>query len=312
MEDSKLSEQQETNPSPEPVEKQDPETAVPQEIEEELPEEGDAETNEKAVREISQTELPRIVEALLFATDEPLPLPKIKAILPDKIDVRKIKAAIDDINRRLSAEHHPYEIVEVAGGYQFRTVQYYHPWVRQLFREKVSRRLSQSALETLAIIAYKQPLTKAEIESIRGVMVDGAMKTLLERRLIRIAGRSEKPGRPLLYETTKDFLRYFGLKHIEDLPKLEEFEQLVKAQSGTTQAEAAAPKTEVEPVAPIEPEPADVSPEEQEPEASDAETDDLLLDSDEPDLQEQDEVEADAEQEEHIEELDDPKEDKSA
>ncbi len=197
----------------------------------------DEQAHEQTVREVSQTELPRIVEALLFATDEPLTLQKIKSILPDKIDIRRIKAAIDDTNRRLSAEHHPYEIVEVAGGYQFRTVQYYHPWVRQLFRDKISRRLSQSALETLAIVAYKQPLTKAEIEAIRGVMADGAMKTLLERRLIRINGRSEKPGRPLLYETTKDFLRYFGLKHIDDLPKLEEFEQLVKAQAENAPAE---------------------------------------------------------------------------
>lgn len=195
-------------------EEQKPETVENQENDEEKP--------------AKTAEMKRIIEALLFASDEPIPLQKIKAILPDTPDIRKIRSAIDQLNDQLCAEHHPFEIVEIAGGFQIRTVQYYHTWVKKLFKQRINRRLSPSALETLAIIAYKQPLTKAEIESIRGVVADGAMKTLLERRLIRIAGRSEKPGRPLLYEVTRDFLKYFGLKHISDLPNLEEFEKMVK------------------------------------------------------------------------------------
>lgn len=196
------------------------------------------EEQKEEIREVGQSELPRIIEAVLFASDEPLNLQRLKDILPRKPDIRKIRAAIDDINQRFSAEHHPFEVVEVAGGYQFRTVPYYHPWVRQLFKDRVNRRLSRSALETLAVIAYKQPVTKAEIESIRGVVADGAMKTLLERRLITITGRSEKPGRPLLYGTTKDFLKYFGLNHLDDLPKIEEFEAMARQQQEETMDEA--------------------------------------------------------------------------
>lgn len=178
-----------------------------------------------------QTQFQLILEALLFATDEPLNIVRLKSILPGRVDARKIKAAVENINERLKEENHPFEVIEVAGGYQFRTRQYYHTWLRQLFKDRIARRLSQSALETLAVIAYKQPVTRAEIEAIRGVLADGAMKTLLERRLIKIEGRSEKPGRPLLYGTTKDFLRHFGLSHLEDLPKLEEFEELAKTQA---------------------------------------------------------------------------------
>lgn len=182
-----------------------------------------------------------IIEALLFATDEPLTIPKLRSILPGRTDARKIKSALDEINKRLAEGNHPFECVEVAGGYQLRTNPTYHRWIKQLFKEKINRRLSQSGLETLAIIAYKQPITKAEVETIRGVIADGAMKTLLERRLIEIAGRSEKPGRPLLYQTTKDFLKYFGLRHLDDLPKLEEFEEMAKAKAAEEiQAEAPA------------------------------------------------------------------------
>jgi segregation and condensation protein B len=100
--------------------------------------------------------------------------------------------------------------------------------VRQIFQDKAARRLSIQALECLSIIAYRQPLSKAEIEAIRGVISDGAMKTLLEKRLVTITGRSEKPGRPLLYGTTPEFLKYFGLNRVNDLPKIEEFEAMVR------------------------------------------------------------------------------------
>ncbi|NLL14243.1 MAG: SMC-Scp complex subunit ScpB [Fibrobacter sp.] len=170
----------------------------------------------------------RILEALLFASDELLSAARIKAILPDNPDARKIRKMVDKINVQLQKERHPFEIVEIGGGYQFRTVAYYHPWVRQIFKEKAAKKLSIQALECLAIIAYKQPVSKAEIEAIRGVVSDGAMKTLLEKKLVTISGRSDKPGKPLQYSTTHEFLKYFGLNKIEDLPRIEEFEAIAR------------------------------------------------------------------------------------
>ncbi|MBN1982042.1 MAG: SMC-Scp complex subunit ScpB [Chitinivibrionales bacterium] len=171
----------------------------------------------------------RILEALLFASDEILTSQRLKQLLPNQPDVPTVKKMVAQINVQLQSERHPFEIIEVAGGFQFRTIAYYHVWVQQLFKEKSAKRLSVQALECLAIIAYKQPLSKAEIESIRGVLSDGAMKTLLERRLVTITGRSEKAGRPLLYGTTNEFLQYFGINKLSDLPSLEEFEALAKA-----------------------------------------------------------------------------------
>ena len=174
----------------------------------------------------------RVLEALLFASDEILTTDKIKAIVPGMPDGRKIRQMVEKINAQLGKERHPFEIVEIGGGYQFRTVSYYYPWVVQLFKEKAAKKLSIQSLECLAIISYKQPITKAEIESIRGVLSDGAMKTLLEKRLVTITGRSEKPGRPLLYATTREFLAYFGINKIADLPRIEEFEAMAKEKLG--------------------------------------------------------------------------------
>jgi segregation and condensation protein B len=170
----------------------------------------------------------RILEALLFASDELLTAARLKTILPGSPDARQIRKMADKINVQLQKERHPFEIVEIGGGYQFRTVSFYHTWVRQIFKEKASKKLSVQALECLAIIAYKQPLSKAEIEAIRGVVSDGAMKTLLEKHLVVISGRSEKPGRPLLYATSGEFLKYFGLNKIADLPRIEEFEAIAR------------------------------------------------------------------------------------
>ncbi|MDO5575875.1 MAG: SMC-Scp complex subunit ScpB, partial [Fibrobacter sp.] len=186
------------------------------------------ENEEKSSERNDSTESMRILEALLFASEELLTVTKIKSILPDNPDARSIRKIVEKINAQLQKERHPFEIVEIGGGYQFRTVAYYHPWVRQIFKEKAAKKLSIQALECLAIIAYKQPISKAEIEAVRGVVSDGAMKTLLERRLVTIAGRSDKPGRPLLYGTTTEFLKYFGLNKMEDLPKIEEFEAIAR------------------------------------------------------------------------------------
>jgi segregation and condensation protein B len=170
----------------------------------------------------------RILEAVIFASTEIITPARLKQILPDAPDLRVIRQMVAKLNEKFQKERHPFEIVEVGGGYQFRTVPYFHPWVQQLFKEKSRKRLSIQALESLAIIAYKQPITKAEIESIRGVISDGAMKTLLEKRLITIVGRSEKPGHPLLYGTSPLFISYFGINKIADLPRIEEFEAMAR------------------------------------------------------------------------------------
>ncbi|MBD3345969.1 MAG: SMC-Scp complex subunit ScpB [Chitinivibrionales bacterium] len=174
------------------------------------------------------TEQAQILEALVFASDEAVSLNKLKEILPGRPDARQIRKLISEINHKLQKQRHPFEIVDVAGGYQVKTVPYFAPWIRQLFKEKPAKKLSAQALECLAVIAYKQPITKAEVEEIRGVLSDGAMKTILEKHLVTIAGRSDKPGRPLFYATTNTFLDYFGIKSINDLPKIEEFEEMAK------------------------------------------------------------------------------------
>ena len=174
----------------------------------------------------------RILEAVLFASDELLTTERLKSIVPGQPDARKIRQLVDKINIQLQKERHPFEIAEIGGGYRFRTVSYYYQWVQQLFKEKAAKKLSIQSLECLAIISYKQPITKAEIEAIRGVLSDGAMKTLLEKRLVTVSGRSEKAGRPLLYATTKEFLTYFGINKLADLPKVEEFEAMAKEKLG--------------------------------------------------------------------------------
>ncbi len=190
------------------------------------------------------TESMRILEAILFASEEPLTNARLKQLVPGDPDARALRKMVDELNTRLQRERHPFEIVEVAGGYQFRTISYYSSSVRQLLKEKAVKKLSIQALECLAIIAYKQPITKAEIEGIRGVVSDGAMKTLLERRVVTIAGRSDKPGRPLLYATTKEFLTYFGLKKLSDLPRIDEIEALAKEKFGDLESEFAQMKAE--------------------------------------------------------------------
>jgi segregation and condensation protein B len=196
------------------------------------------------------TEDMRILEALLFASDDILTPAKIKKIMPGEPDVRRIRKMIEEINAHLQRERHPFEIVELGGGYQFRTVAYYHPWLRKLLQERTVKKLSIQALECLAIIAYKQPLSKAEIEAIRGVLSDGAMKTLLERKLVTVGGRSDKPGRPLLYVTTPQFLRYFGINKLDDLPSIEEFEAIAREKMEEISEEAFADMEQATGIAP--------------------------------------------------------------
>jgi len=164
-----------------------------------------------------------ILEALLFVAEEPVSLDKLKEIL-DAYSRREIAAFLEEL--RASYEGRGLQLVEVAGGYRLATRPELAPWIRKLQTAKPAR-LSRAALETLAIIAYKQPITRPEIEAIRGVTVDGVLKTLTERDLIRILGRKPEPGRPLLYGTSRAFLEYFGFKDLSELPALREIEELV-------------------------------------------------------------------------------------
>ncbi|MEJ2054759.1 MAG: SMC-Scp complex subunit ScpB [Calditrichaceae bacterium] len=172
--------------------------------------------------------LDQIIEALIFASDVPIPSRKIKEIVPDTGE-RELKKSITRINERYKKSKAPFEIIEVAGGYQIVTLPDYSEWIRKLYISRTKNRLTQRALETLAIIAYKQPITKTEIESIRGVSADTVIRTLIERKLITVTGREKAPGNPLLYGTTRFFLEYFGLKDINELPKLREIDELLKS-----------------------------------------------------------------------------------
>jgi len=163
----------------------------------------------------------RIVEALLFVSDEPLPAARLAEIVGDT-DARKVRALIDQINAEYDGAGRPFRIEEIAGGFQMLSRPEFKRWLMQLVEGKDARRLSQAALETLAVVAYKQPVLRADIESVRGVQAGEMLRGLLERGLIRIAGRSERLGRPLLYGTTKKFLDIFGLRSLKDLPSLEE------------------------------------------------------------------------------------------
>ena len=170
------------------------------------------------------------VESLIFASDKPLTSLELTDLInnafgfmEDKVVLDQIESAVEAIIEKYNSEFYPFEVRQSGGGWQFLTKRDYHKTVAQLNGEKFLKRLSTAALETLAIIAYKQPVTKAEIEAIRGVSSDYAIQKLLEKDLIIITGRNETmPGHPLVYATSKSFMDYFGLNSVEDLPKLKE------------------------------------------------------------------------------------------
>ena len=178
------------------------------------------------------------IEALIFASDKPLTTLELTELvnnalgfMDDKISLDQVEAALEGITEKYSADFYPFEVRQSGGGWQFLTRKEFHKTVAQLNGEKFLKRLSAAALETLAIIAYKQPVTKGEIESIRGVSSDYAVQKLLEKELIIISGRNEKaPGQPLIYSTSKNFMDYFGINSADELPKIKEVlaEQLVQ------------------------------------------------------------------------------------
>jgi segregation and condensation protein B len=161
-----------------------------------------------------------IVEALLFASDAPLEADRIREVL-DLPDAETARALVRELTDRCEADGRILAIVEVGGGYRMVTRPEVAPWLVRLARARTRVRLSRPALETLAIIAYRQPVSRPEVDAVRGVNSEGVLDSLLERRLVRIAGRKEAPGRPFLYETTREFLVAFGLRDLGDLPKVD-------------------------------------------------------------------------------------------
>ena len=188
---------------------------------------------ETSPKEEVVNDLAHIIEAVIFASDEPLNVSTIKSVLDaahtfGRLNPDMIAARINALNYRYDHDGSGFCIVEVANGFQFATRKELAQWVSYLFKEKAKRKLSNSALETLAIIAYKQPVTKPEIESIRGVNIDYILHNLLEKEIVTVVGRAETVGRPLLYGTTQRFLKLFALRNLEDLPKLREIDEIIK------------------------------------------------------------------------------------
>jgi len=215
-----------------------------------------AEASESSTAPEPAFPLHRIVEAILFASQKPVSAKELSNFLKGaaeaakedpsiacfaKVKSAQLQDAIEQLEKEFADTGRAFEIRESAAGWQLVTKADFAPWLRQLFPENRQARLSAPAMETLAIIAYRQPITRADIEAVRGVAVDGVMQTLLDRNLVRIAGRADIAGRPLLYETTQFFMEHFGLKNLDDLPNASELRKIPL------------PKAEPPPEAPQEP-----------------------------------------------------------
>jgi segregation and condensation protein B len=189
-------------------------------------------------------QLTAIVEALIFASPEPLTLKALTRLLEGET-VDAIGAAIETLRTRYGGDVGGLQLVEVAGGYQIVTRTELHEWVRRLFHERTTQKLSVAALETLAVIAYKQPITAVEVTEIRGVNVSGVLGTLIDRKLIRISGRKAVVGRPFMYATTREFLDRFGLRDLTDLPRVEDIADVLgfdlPAMAGAGEADSLLP-----------------------------------------------------------------------
>jgi len=210
--------------------------------------------------------LKQVIEALVFASPKPLLTKEIVAALraagqgtedPDAVEFAKAKqddvmAALAELQADLGASGRAFQLVERINGWTLVSDPACAPWVRQLYPEAKPTRLSGPQLETLAIIAYRQPVTRADIEAVRGVAVDGVMQILLDRGLVKIAGRAEVPGRPLLYSTTEYFLEHFGLKTTDELPNANELKRVVLPTAPPPETAPAEPSGETEATAPAD------------------------------------------------------------
>ena len=208
--------------------------------------------------------LPQVVEALLFSAQKPLSTRELVSatkgagdadeLMPNEFartTEAQVAAALEQLKIEYIKQNRAFQVVEKAEGWQLVSDPAYAPWVRQSFPAARPVRLTPPSLETLAIVAYRQPITRADVEAVRGVAVDGVLQSLMERGLVKIAGRAEVPGRPLLYETTQFFLEHFGLRDLDELPNAEELRRryLPSAGSAKPAAPAESPKLPAEPQA---------------------------------------------------------------
>jgi segregation and condensation protein B len=172
---------------------------------------------------MDREEAKRIIEALLFVSDKPVSIDTLREVIKS-IEPAAAREMIEELNGEYASSGRSFSITEIAGGFQMLTHPVYSKWIAALYKRGPDR-LTGPSLETLAIIAYRQPIARTDIEAIRGVNVDGVLNTLEDRNLIRTRGRADGPGRPILYGTTTEFLQHFGLKSLEELPKLKEFKE---------------------------------------------------------------------------------------
>lgn len=196
---------------------------------------------------MADVKLQSIVEALLFVSDRPLSLREMQDVLKDAKDgiaLEEIREVIAELKALYESSARSFQIHEVATGFQIKTLPPFAPFIAKLLKDELRERLSLPTLETLAIIAYKQPVIRADVEAIRGVNIDGIVKTLLDKDLIKIVGKKDIPGKPSLLGTTKRFLTHFGLKNLEDLPNMEEFKEALVAREAQLELHKAAAGTE--------------------------------------------------------------------
>lgn len=182
---------------------------------------------------VDGTLLSSVIEALIFASDEPISADKIRTIIlenEEKIEIndKSVAEFVEKLNNRYDEQGLSFRIDKIAGGYTFKTQPKYHFWLSVFQHENAYRKLSQSAIESLAIVAYRQPITKPEVDQIRGVDSGYILRQLMEKALIEVAGRADSPGKPLLYRTTSHFLKHFGINSVNELPKPREIEEILK------------------------------------------------------------------------------------
>lgn len=182
---------------------------------------------------VDGTRLSSVIEALIFASDEPIPATKIRDIIvenEEQIEINEdtVQNFVDKLNDRYDENGISFRIERLGGGYTFVTNSKYHYWLSVFQHENAYRKLSQSAIETLAIVAYRQPITKPEVDQIRGVDSGYILRQLMEKALIEVAGRADSPGKPLLYKTSKYFLQHFGINSVDELPKPREIDEILK------------------------------------------------------------------------------------
>ena len=192
----------------------------------------DTEEAQTESRPVDPDKITSIIEAMLFVSKRPLGVREIMRVLDEDYQLKEAEllGIIEELKIRLIQERKCFRIMEIAGGFQMRTQPEYSPYIMRLFKYDQNERLSQPALETLAIVAYRQPITRADIERIRGVDVGGMLRMLYDKDLIKILGKKEVPGRPIIYGTTQLFLEHFGLKNLGDLPKAAELRQETEKQ----------------------------------------------------------------------------------